>query len=179
LNGQKLGLLAIVLAGGVAVLASYVWAFVASPASLAALWGGVPAAWLPAYTANMLLAALGFFAFPYLILFRLDPGQVRIAGRLGYRVFHLLYLVILVPSALWTPLTLWMLQGPSPGLWLAIRVVLALVGIAAVGLLAALLTLRPRPPRRLYGLALAGCLFFCLQTAVLDAFVWTSYFPGG
>jgi hypothetical protein len=26
-------------------------------------------------------------------------------------------------------------------------------------------------------LAVAGCLFFCLQTAVLDAILWPAYYP--
>ena len=177
MHRQKLSLLAIVLVGGIAVLASYAQAYFTSPERLAKLWGGVPAAWLPAYTANMLLAALGFFAFTFLVLLRLDPETVRVAGRFGYSLFHCLYLAILIPSALWTPLTMVMLEDPSGGLWLAICVVLALVGIGSLGLLAALLTVQPRPPRRNYGLALAGCLFFCLQTAVLDALVWTAHFP--
>jgi hypothetical protein len=174
---QKLSLLVIVLAGGIAVLASYAQAFFASPEQLAKLWGGVPASWLPAYTATMLLAALGFFAFTCLVFFRIDPETVRIAGRFGYSLFHFLYLTILIPSALWTPLTSFMLESPNAGLWLAIRLVLALVGLSTLGLLAALLTLQPRPPRWVYGLALLGCVFFCLQTAVLDALVWVAYFP--
>ena len=177
MHRQKLSLLIIVAVGGLAVLASYGQPFLASPERLAKLWGGVPASWLPAYTANMLLAALGFFAFTFMILLRLDPETVRIAGRFGYSLFHFLYLAILIPSALWTPLTMVMLQTPNAGLWLAIRLVLGLAGLGSLGLLAALLALQPRPPRRVYGLALAGCLFFCLQTAVLDALVWVAYFP--
>lgn len=167
----------IVLVGGVAVLGSYSQLLLHSPDRLSDFWGGVPAAWLPAYTANMLLAALGFFAFTGLVLLGLKPEQVRFAGRLGYNLFHALYLLILIPSALWMPFTLTMIENPSAGLWLAIRIILALVGLGSVGLLVALINLQPRPSRPVYGIVLAGCLFFCLQTAILDALVWTAYFP--
>jgi VanZ family protein len=89
----------------------------------------------------------------------------------------LLYTVILVPSALWMPLTFAMMQQPSSGLWLAIRLTLAFVGTGSLGLWVALLTLRPRQPAWAYGLAVIGCMVFCVQTALLDAWVWPAFFP--
>jgi hypothetical protein len=85
--------------------------------------------------------------------------------------------MILAPSALWLPLTSAMVQQPSSLLWLGIRLVLAVVGLASVALLLALLSLRPRQPVRAYWLAVAGSLAFCIQTAVLDLLVWTALFP--
>jgi hypothetical protein len=70
-----------------------------------------------------------------------------------------------------------MVQHPSSVLWLAIRLVLALVGLGSVALLWALLSLRPRQPSAGYWLAVAGAAAFCIQTAVLDLFVWTAFFP--
>jgi hypothetical protein len=87
--------------------------------------------------------------------------------------------MILLPSALWLPLTTAMVQQPSNLLWLGIRGVLALVGLGSVGLLLALLLLRPRQPAAAYWLAVAGNVAFCFQTAVLDLFVWTTLFPAG
>jgi hypothetical protein len=75
------------------------------------------------------------------------------------------------------PLTFSLLDTWSPGLWVAIRVVLALVGIGSLGLLAALITLTPARPRALHLLAIAGAIAFCVQTALLDATVWPAYFP--
>lgn len=43
--------------------------------------------------------------------------------------------------------------------------------------LAALLSLRPRLPSGAYWLGVAGAVAFCLQTAVLDLFIWTVHFP--
>jgi hypothetical protein len=61
-------------------------------------------------------------------------------------------------------------------LWLGIRLVLALVGLGGVSLLLALVSLRPRQPSAAYWLAVAGAVPFCIQTVVLDLFVWTAYF---
>jgi hypothetical protein len=70
-----------------------------------------------------------------------------------------------------------MLGSPGPGLWIAIRLVLAVVGLGSLGLLAALLAVRPREPAWAHVLAVAGCAAFAVQTALLDALVWPAFFP--
>ena len=167
----------IVLLGGVAVLVSYAYVLVVDPATRAGLWGDVPQALLPGYVVSMVLAAAGFGAFTYFLFVHVDPDRTRIAGRFGYTLFQGLYLLILIPSALWLPLTSAMIQEPSSLLWLSIRLVLALVGLSGVALLLALLSLRQRQPATAYWLAVAGAVAFCIQTAVLDLFVWTAFFP--
>jgi len=125
----------------------------------------------------MFLAAAGYFAFTYFVFFRLDPDRVQVAGRFPFGLFNLLYALILIPSALWMPLTFAMLDAPSMGLWVAIRLVLAAVGIGSLALSGAVLTVdAPNSvwPRRL---AFLGALAFSFQTAVLDALVWPAYFP--
>jgi hypothetical protein len=174
---KKQRLAAIMLLGGVAVLASYAYSLAIDPVTRAGLWGGVPSAFLPGYIVSMVLAAAGYFAFTYFLFVHVDPDRARIAGRFGYSLFHGLYLLILAPSALWLPLTSVMIQQPSSLLWLGIRLVLALVGLGSVALLFALLSLRPRQPPVAYWLAVTGAVAFCIQTAVLDLFVWTAFFP--
>ena len=165
------------LLGGIAVLVSYAYVLAVDPTTRAGLWGDVPQALLPGYAVSMVLAAAGFFAFTYFLFVHIDPDQTRIAGRFSYRLFQGLYLLILIPSALWLPLTSAMVQQPGSLLWLSIRLVLALVGFSGVALLLALLSLRPRRPVAAYWLAVVGAAAFCIQTAVLDLFVWTAYFP--
>jgi len=55
--------------------------------------------------------------------------------------------------------------------------VLAVVGAASLGVLVALLALEPKGSRLAHALAVAGCVFFCIQTALLDAIVWPAFFP--
>ncbi len=175
MHRQQRSLLTLNLIGGAAVLASYAIGLGSAASDAEALWGGVPAGLRPVYTANMFLAAAGYFLFTPYIALRLQPGQTRIAGRFGYASFHLLYALVLLPSALWLELTQRMIAQPSAWMWALVRLDLALVGLGSIGLLAALLMLDgPRPRGR--ALAIVGLLPFCLQTAVLDALVWPALF---
>ncbi len=176
MNARKWITVIINLLGGGAVIGSYVWGFLTHPNAGQILWGGVPESIRPFYTAGMFLAAAGYFAFSYFILFRLNPGETRVFGRFGFGVFNALYAAILIPSALWMPLTFWALEGSSLILLWAVRIVLALVGMASVSLLVALANVEPRLPRWPRWLAMIGCVGFCFQTAVLDAIVWVTFF---
>jgi len=167
---------AINVLGGTAVLGSYAACLLLSPDRAGDFWGDVPDGLRPVYTVNMLLAAAGYFAFTFYVMFRL-PTRADGASRPGLRTFNALYALILVPSALWMPLTFAMLDSPSDALWWSIRLVLALVGLGALGLLAGLVAARPREPSLAHTLAVLGALAFASQTAVLDALVWPAYFP--
>ena len=177
MHPQKRILVWIIAVGGVAVLVSYAYTFLGYPELSGGLWGDLPSSLLPFYQVCMLLAATGYFFYTYFLLFRLDPHAVRIAGRFGYPLFHVLYLLILIPSALWTPLTLVMLRAPSPWLWTIVRLTLAAVALGSLGLLTALLTLHPGEPRWAYWAAVMGSVPFCVQTVVLDALIWPAFFP--
>lgn len=173
---QQWILIGINILGGILVIGSYVQGFLAYPENRNALWGGVPGSIQPLYTVGMLLAALGYFAFTYFVLFRLDPNVVKIGNVFDFRVFLVIYALILLASAMWMPLTHAMIANPSTELWWGIRITLSVVGLASLGLLAALLTVDTKEPALAYWFAVAGAVFFCFQTAVLDALVWTAYF---
>ena len=176
MNPQKRTLLWVNVLGGTAVLASYAWNMLAHPEAGSDFWGDVPAAMQPGYVVTMLLAATGYFAFTR-FLFRLHPAQVKIGERFGYGVFKWIYALILVPSALWMPLTFAMIENPSAGLWVSIRLTLAAVGIGSLLLIAALLRMQPRAPKGAFRFAVAGSIAFTFQTAILDALVWPAFFP--
>jgi len=169
----RMRLVVLNVVGGIAVLASYAWGLGLHPELADALWGGVPEGLRPVYQVNMVLAALGYFPFTAELVLRSRPGDFPGPGHAGLQG---LYAGVLLPSALWMPLTLQMLREPSTLLWWAVRIDLLVVGLSALGLLALIARMQPRPPALRWGLALAGCGFFCLQTAVLDALVWPAYF---
>jgi hypothetical protein len=169
-------LLGINLLAGGAVIGSYVLWLGAFPGATDALWGGVSASTRPFYTAGMLLAAAGYFAFTWFLMLRMDPDRVRVFGRFGARIFHILYLGILIPSALWMPATFWAIGNPGAAVVWIVRGILILVGVFSLGLLAALLGTQPREPARAHSLAVVGALLFCVQTVILDAIVWGAAF---
>lgn len=163
----KLVLFLLVAVGGALTLGSYVWGFTAYPDLQDDFWGGVPKHWIPWYTANMPLAALGFLvAFTLFLLHASAPVL---------RKLTLPYLLILIPSALWLPLTVWLLHDMQSWLWIAIRIDLLLVGLGGLLLYPPLLRLNLSRTTKFAALMIYS--FFVLQTAVLDAMVWTALFP--
>ena len=174
---KKISWVLINLLGGSAVIGSYVYGFLTRTEAPQVLWGGVPAGLRPFYTAWMLPAAVGYLALAYFV-FRLDPGEIKVFGHFDFTIFNVLYLLILVPSALWMPLTLLAIEHSSAVLLWMVRMDLALVAVGSLGLLLVVLNIRPRPLNWLRLLAIFGSVVFCLQTVILDAIVWSIYFHG-
>lgn len=162
--------------GGVAVLGSYALCIATHPNPSAA-WGGVPEGIQPIYTVSMFLAAFGYLLFTYVLFFRVDPQRARLFDRPAYPILNGLYAGVLIPSALWMPLTMSMIDAPSVWLWVVIRVVLAIVGLSALGFLVALARIEPGPGRGWRIAAIVGVIAFANQTALLDALVWPAYYP--
>jgi hypothetical protein len=173
---QQIILLIINIIGCIAVIGSYVLGLRGQSGGANVLWGGVPDNLRPVYTVSMLLSALGFFAFLYYIFFRLNPAQVSIAGVSGFTMFYVIFLGILIASAFWMPLTNMYVSNPGTGIWIGVRVVLAVVGLASIALFVALLTLQGKVPGTAYWLAVAGSGYFAFHTAILDAIVWAALF---
>lgn len=174
MNKQKLLLLIINLIGGTAVIGSYVLGLLTHPGQTGMLWGGVPVVIRSLISINMLLAAAGYLIIFSFLLLRV-PASASI-GKLPFWSFNLLYILILVPSALWMSLTFSVVEGYTIGRWLAVLLALGTTGLASIGLLLSLFFLKPRQVSALYRLSLVGGIFLVLQTAVLDAILWSSYY---
>lgn len=172
---EQIILLVINVLGGAAVIGSYVLGLKGQSGGANVLWGGVPANLRPVYTVSMILSAIAYFAFIYFILFRLIPKEVVIGGRFGFSAFYSIFLVILISSAFWMPLTNAYVANPSTGIWIGIRAVLALVGLGSIALLWALLSLQTRGGIP-YWFAVAGSGYFAFHTAILDAIIWAALF---
>ena len=162
--------------GGLAVLGSYWFAFTSAELR-AGLWGGVPEDLRGLYQVNMLLAAAGYFPFTALFVFGLTPDEFQRTTGARFGILHLLYALVLLPSAAWLPLTSLMIAEPGAALWWAIRIVLVLVGLGAAGIVFFSLVLARRRGGVLPWLAFVGSLPFFLQTGILDAIIWPAYFP--
>ena len=88
-----------VLLGGAAVPISYVVELGRHPETRQQLWGGVPEAAIPFYTANMFLAALGYFFFTSYVWFNVPVEGAQIRGRPALSVFGQAYALVLVGSS--------------------------------------------------------------------------------
>ncbi len=171
-----MALLAINVIGGLAVIGRYVFGLLGQPGGVNALWGGVPENIRSLYGISMFVSAAGYLAVVYFLLFRLAPDEMNIGGRPGFGLFYVIFISILLPSAFWMPLTNMYVAGASTSVWIAIRTVLALVGLASVALVWALASLHTQQGGMAYRLAVLGSGYFAFHTAVLDALLWTALF---
>ncbi len=174
---SKLAMGVINVIGGIAVLGSYALEIARHPGQGDLLWGNIPAAVRPYYTSWMPVAAVGYLTFTYFWFFKSDPARVRIAGRHSLALVNWIYLLILVPSALWMPLTFSYLASPSALGWIAVRLDLFAVALGALGMIWALAKVDPPEPRKAHRAARVGAIAFAFQCAVLDPLVWPAFFP--
>jgi hypothetical protein len=176
MDSRQIILLLINVIGGVAVIGSYIIGIATHQQGANMLWGGVPLSTRAAYAGSMILAALGYFAFIYFTLFRLDTASVKIAGSFDYSLFYAVFAVILGASALWMPLTFSYLSNYSAGMGFLVRLVLVLGALGSIGLVLVLLGIQPRPSGWAFWLAVVGAGYFAFHTTVLDAIIWPVLF---
>jgi len=176
MNVQQIILLIINVIGGIAVIGSYILGLGTQSGGANVLWGGVPAGIRPVYTVSMIISAIAYFAFIYFILFRIDTKDTLIWNRFSYSIFYLIFFLMLAPSALWMPLTNVYVNNQAAGTWIAVRTVLAIVGLASIALVWALLSLQPKYTGFSYWSAVVGSAYFAFHTAILDAVLWAALF---
>jgi hypothetical protein len=169
---QQLVLLIINVLGGAAVILSYIYGLKGQSGGANVLWGNVSVGIKPWYFVSMIISAISYFAFIYYILFRIDPA----ASNISYYLFYAIFLVILIASAFWMPLTNIYVSNHGTGTWVAVRCVLALVALGSIALVWALLALSPDTRGIAYWLAVAGAGYFAFHTTILDAITWAALF---
>jgi hypothetical protein len=167
---QKIIILIINIIGGIAVIGSYVLGLKSGVRGVNALWGGTPPGVRPIYTTSMFLSALGYFAFIYFILFKLNITS------LNFSIFYVIFLVMLGASAFWMPLCNLFLANPNSSLWIVIRMVLAVVGISSFALVLVLINLHTKETSLAYWLAVLGSIYFAFHTVILDMILWPIFF---
>lgn len=171
---SKIILLIINIIGGIAVIGSYIFGLSRKTDSADALWGGTPASIRSIYTLSMLISAIGYFAFMYFILFRLNTTNISIG--IGFGIFYIIFIGILGASTLWMPLTNMFIKNPSATLWAGIRLVLAIVGLSSCALAGVLISLHAKETGLSYWLAVLGSIYFAFHTAFLDMILWPIFF---
>jgi uncharacterized membrane protein len=171
---ESIILLVIIVAGGLAVLGSYVLGLRGGSEGSSALWGGVPERARPVYVGSMLVSVIGYFGVLWYLFFELAPAEIAIGGQGGFTLLYPIFVLILIPSALWLPLTKHYQRDPKPARWIAVRSVLFLVGLASIALVWALFALEPAGSGVAYWFAVAGSLYFAFHTFVLDGLVWAA-----
>jgi hypothetical protein len=176
MHWESIVLLVVIALGGAAVIGSYVVGLRGKEGASDALWGGVPARVRSIYGVSMILSAIGFLAVLYYVLLVLNPSDVVIAGRFGFNLFFPIFVLILAPSALWMPLSKIYVDKPTTGKWVAVRVVLFIVGLASIALAWTFFALETDTRGAAFWTAAIGSCYFAFHTFVLDAVFWAVLF---
>jgi len=176
MHTETIILLVLNIVGGVAVIGSYALGLRGESSGADALWGGVPARIRPLYTVSMVLSAIGYLSVLYFVFFELVPDEVEIGGRFGFALLYPIIVLMLIPSAFWMPLSNLYVKNPRTGVWIAVRAVLFIVGLASIALAWALFALEPSDQGVAYWFAVVGSCYFAFHTFILDAVLWAALF---
>jgi len=165
------------IVGGILVLGSYVYGLLTHPGERMLLWGNLPEAVRPVYTASMFAAAGGYFFFLYHLVFKAPSESFRLPFGLPFNIIHILFIMILIPSALWMSLTFAYISDPSGWLWAVVRITLYIVGTSSALLLGTLVSLKVTSPKQFWMPSVIGAMLFTFHTLILDASIWPLFFP--
>ena len=173
---QKTFFIIINLVLGSILLYSYYRGVTNNPDIAPKLWGGVPVYLTKYMVSSMFLGAFGYFFFTYYLLFEINHETILVFNKYSFKLFILLYLLILVPSCFWIDLSLYYIQNPNPMIWKLIVLVLYTVGFTSLILLLSILNINPNNGSILYKLSVLGSILFTFHTLFLDGLLWTISF---
>ena len=172
------GLRWFVAIAGPLVLVSYVVG-IARAEDPMALWGGLGSRERAAIVPFMFVAATGFLAYAYMVLFRMDVAALRFPwseSGSGHNALFLAYAPYLIPSMLWLEATILHLSvGAAWTQWLTIGVLtLVSVGIVLLGLIGVAAVQDGVPGGWVLVLGAVG---MGIQSIVNDNIIWVWKFP--
>lgn len=160
---DRVGFVGVQVVGGLAVLGSYGIAVRDWPDTLGGLWGTIPASVIPAYTACMPFAAVGYLVAAGWWLRRGEDLE-RVVGW---------FAAFLGASALWMPMSCAALAAGDGRLLPWIQLDLAVTAVASLVVLGETWRAARGPWGRA---AVIGWSLLCVQTVLLDAVVWPRFF---
>ena len=173
---QKIVLIFINIIFGSLVLLSYYKGVNREPELSMKLWGGIPKVLQPYIVASMFISALGYFFFTANFLLNVSPAEVKFLGRFNYWSLFIIYLFILIPSALWIELSFSYMKSGNINTWHYIVSSLYCVGIfSSILLLFTVDTYVDNTPK-LYLPSVIGAGLFSFYVLFLDGLIWTFFF---
>ena len=173
---QKIFLIFINIIFGSIVLLSYYKGVNREPELSLKLWGGVPKVLQPYIVASMFISVLGYFFFTANFLLNINPEEAKFLGKFNYWSLCIVYLFILIPSALWIELSFSYIKNGDINTWYYIVSVLYCVGIFSVVLLLFTVDTYVDNHSKLYLPSVLGASIFTFHTLFLDGLIWTFFF---
>lgn len=157
---------------GILVILSYIFC-IGNNADI--MWGGISKGYKTVYMVSILLSTVCFFISFLYIFSHILSGGISLPFSLDTKVIHITYLVLLISSALWTPLVRTMIYNPSDIVWFSVRAVLMITALSFLFLFVLLLKLPIQQRNTYYILSLISSFLLFFHTFVLDALIWPHF----
>ena len=174
-NMYKITLVLINLIFGSLLLFSYYNGVTKNPDLSAKLWGGVPESLRTFIVASMFISAIGYFFFTTNFVLNVNLEEKKFLGKFPGWTLHIVYLLILIPSALWIDLTFQYLKTGVPLHWVYVLSALYCVGLSSI-LLFLFVVDSGNTTQSIYLFSVIGAGFFVFHTMFLDGLLWTIFF---
>ena len=163
------------LVGGLAVLSSYLICSILYPTYSRSLWGSASDKVIMFFVISIFLAAAGYIWFTFYLLKGNKLEDCSFGKLSGAKVINLLYLVVLVCSAIWMPASISFSIAENIFAELIIRFILWMVGLASLGILIYIYKININDGKSSFlshMFALLGAMVFTIHTLILDAVIW-------
>ena len=139
------------------------------------LWGGVPKILQPFIISCMFAGALGYFFFTAHLLLNVNTNHIFL-NKFSYWSLHIIYLMILIPSALWIDLTFIYMKISTTNNWIHVTTTLLSVAFFSIILMIFIVDTYVDSNHWLYFPAVIGSLIFTFHTFFLDGIIWIAFF---
>jgi len=153
------------------LLYSYYYFSKSSP-NFQKLWGRIPESKKNIYYGSVFITLVAFIIFLYYLgvsnSFIEDTNQI-------IKLFGILVIFLLL-SISWTPMSLYYLANKSPSLKYQIILLMFLIPFSLIYPIYVLYNLRDDKHKLLKNISLAGIIYYCLHTFILDSILWCYYF---
>ena len=172
---HKVSLVIINIIFGSLVLLSYYNGINKNPELSLKLWGGVPKILHTFIVSFMFVGAIGYFFFTTHLLLNVSSDYMFFE-KFNYWYLHIIYLMILIPSALWMDLTFIYMRDGTTLNWFYVVSCLSSVAFFSVVLFLFVVDTYVDKVHWLYFPAVLGSLAFAFHTVFLDGLIWTFFF---
>ena len=162
------------LAGGIAVLGSYIVGLYLYPDFRNTLWGGISGSTKTLFTVSMIFAAAGYLCFCYSMAISEAANK---SSFLGQHTFAVLAAFFLISASVWMPAALKYLST-SDNLWWIISVISLWITAISLCLLTVSFGLSKYENIGTiqFAFALAGISWITIHCLLFDAIIWVAKF---
>ena len=162
--------------GGTLVLSSYMACIYMYPEYRESFWGGVQGNARRFFVLSMIPSALGYIAFFYCVLFKLESWIFDYKSLLGNSYINILCIIFLSTSSIWMPALVMYFKTDSIFWWLVVVGVLWVTALSLILMLFLVISIESQGSLHRI-ISICGLSYIIFHCSILDAIIWVSQLP--